>query len=291
MTHPLCISGSCVIHSYLVACLLWKTPHRGGPLLQDMSVAGGKAGMVAALAGAAGVVVYSVRKHAAAPPGQPAWHISQQLRLCHMWPACAVALTADGSMLAAAALGGQLFVWDLQQGLDAPQLELQVQVQSERVTSMAFSPDGNRLAAAAWGGSAYLYCQHSSKERQGAPEDLVMPAPQAVSAAQQALPEADMQQPLVHPVQKGAAGSGQLGNAEARSQGAELTPSASGVSSHVDQANEEGMLSGPGRGSAQEPEAMHTAAAHVGEAVSRVAGIDHGVRGERCFQNSWLQVS
>ena len=266
--------------------------HKGGQLLQDMAVAGGEAGMVAALAGAAGVVVYSVEKHAAAPPSQPAWHISQQLRLCHMWPACAVAMTADGSTLAAAALGGQLFVWDLWQGLDAPQLELLVQVPSERVTSMAFSPDGTHLAAAAWGGSTYLYSQHSSKERKGAPEDLVMPAPRAVSAAQQALPGSfDMQQPLVHPVQKGAAGSGQLGNAEAKSQGAELAPSASGVSSHVGQANEEGMLSGPGRSSAQEPEAMHTAAANVGEAVSRLAGIDHGVKGERCIQNPWLQNS
>ena len=147
-----------------------------------------------------------------------------------MWPACAVAITADGSTLAAAALGGQLFVWNLRQGLDAPQLELQVQVPSERVTSMALSPGGARLAAAVWGGSTYLYCQHSSIERKGAPGDLVMPAPQAASAAQQASPEVDTQQTLVHPVQKGADGSGQLGIAEAKSKAAELVPSASGVS-------------------------------------------------------------
>ena len=262
-----------------VACLLWNTSHKGGQLLQDMAVAGGEAGMVAALAGAAGVVLYSVKKHAAAPPGQLAWHIGQQLRLCHTWPVCAVAMTADGSTLAAAALGGQLFVWDLQQGMNAPQLELQVQVPSERVTSMAFSPDGARLAAAAWAGSTYLYCQHSSKERQGAPEDLVMPAPQAASPAQQALLDADIQRTLVSPVQKRADGSGQLSNAEAKSQGAEPGPSASGDSPHRGQAGEQAGLPGSGRSSAQEPEAVRAAAAHAGEAVSRLAGINHGVRG------------
>ena len=232
------------------------------------------------------MVIYSVKKHAAALRGQPAWHISQQLRLCHMWPACAVAITADGSTLAAAALGGQLFVWNLRQGLDAPQLELQVQVPSERVTSMALSPGGARLAAAVWGGSTYLYCQHSSIERKGAPGDLVMPAPQAASAAQQASPEVDTQQTLVHPVQKGADGSGQLGIAEAKSKAAELVPSASGVSPHAGLARREGqaLLLGPGRGGAEEPEAVHTAAAPVGEAVSRLAGINHGVRGEHYIQ-------
>ena len=40
----------------------------------------------------------------------------------------------------------------------------------------------------------------------------------------------------------------------------------------------------PGRGGAEEPEAVpaaHTAAAHAREAVSRLAGINHGMRGER----------
>ena len=273
-----------MLYCTFVACLLWNTSHKGGQLLQDMAVAGDEAGMVAALAGAAGVVIYSVKKHAAALRGQPAWHISQQLRLCHMWPACAVAITADGSTLAAAALGGQLFVWNLRQGLDAPQLELQVQVPSERVTSMALSPGGARLAAAVWGGSTYLYCQHSSIERKGAPGDLVMPAPQAASAAQQASPEVDTQQTLVHPVQKGADGSGQLGIAEAKSKAAELVPSASGVSPHAGLARREGLLLGPGRSGAEEPEAVHAAAAPVGEAVSRLAGINHGVRGEHYIQ-------
>ena len=240
--------------------------------------------MVAALAGAAGVVVYSVKKHAASSSSQPAWHISQQLRLCHMWPACAVAMTADGGTLAAAALGGQLFVWDLQQGVVAPQLELRVQVQSERVTGMAFSPDGTCLAAVAWGGSTYLYSRHSSKERQGAPDHLPVPAPQAASAAQHAAPEADMQRTLILPVQKGAEASGQLGSAEAKPQSAEAVPSASGVSPHGGQAGEESVLLRPGRGGAEEPEAVpaaHTAAAHAREAVSRLAGINHGMRGER----------
>lgn len=254
--------------------------------------------MVAALAGAAGVVLYSIKQHAASLPSQPAWNISQQLRLCHMWPACAVAMTADGGTLAAAALGGQLFVWDLQQGLAAPQLELQVQVPSERVAAMAFSPDGTRLAAAAWGGSTYLYSQRSSKERKGAPDNLAMPAPQAAGAPQHAAPEADMHQTLNPPVQKGAEGSDQLGSAEAKPLGAEAAASGWGGSPYERQAGEECALTGQsiGSGSAEEPEgapvpAVYTAAAHAGEAVSRLAGIDHGVRGERCIRNPWLQVS
>ena len=160
---------------------------------------------------------------------------------------------------------------------------------------MALSPDGTRLAAAAWGGSTYLYSQHSSRERQGAPDNPAVPAPQAASAAQLAAPKADMQRTLIPPVQEGADGSGQQGSAEAKPQRAEAAHPGSGVSPHVGQAGEEGVLLELSRGSAKEPESVpvsaeHTGAAHAGDAVSRLAGIDHGLRGERCISDPWLQV-
>lgn len=81
--------------------------------------------MLVALAGAPGVVLYSLER-AGPGTGQPAWQLSQRARLSHMWPACALCVSADGSALAAAALGGQLSVWDLRPGLDTIQLDLQV---------------------------------------------------------------------------------------------------------------------------------------------------------------------
>ena len=93
--------------------------------MQDIAVVSSNEGALVALAGAAGVVLYSLQKNEATP-GLSAWKMSQRSRLCHMWPACAVSMSADGSTLAAAALGGQLCVWDLRPGLDAVRLELQV---------------------------------------------------------------------------------------------------------------------------------------------------------------------
>ena len=90
-----------------------------------MAVASKDGSLLVALAGAPGVVLYC-REQSEAEGRPPAWQLSQRARLGPMWPACAVSMSADGSALAAAALGSQLHVWDLEPGLDAPLLELQV---------------------------------------------------------------------------------------------------------------------------------------------------------------------
>ena len=78
-----------------------------------------------ALAGAPGVVLYCLEVDESQPaPGT--WQMGQRARLCPEWPACAVSMSADGSTLAAAALGSQLHLWDLKPGLHAVRLELQV---------------------------------------------------------------------------------------------------------------------------------------------------------------------
>ena len=84
--------------------------------------------MLVALAGGPGVVLYSLQQGESGPQlsSKSAWCMSQQARLSHMWPACAVSMSADGCVVAAAALGGQLSVWDLQNGPAAACLELQV---------------------------------------------------------------------------------------------------------------------------------------------------------------------
>lgn len=84
--------------------------------------------MLVALAGGPGVVLYSLQQGETRPqlPSKSAWRMSQQARLSHMWPACAVSMSADGNVVAAAALGGQLSVWDLRDGPGAACLELQV---------------------------------------------------------------------------------------------------------------------------------------------------------------------
>lgn len=103
--------------------------------MQDITVVSSREGVLVALAGAAGVVLYSLQKNDTTP-GLSAWEMSQRRRLCHMWPACAVSMSADGSTLAAAALGGQLCVWDLQSGLDAVRLELQVPAFRQPLSSL-----------------------------------------------------------------------------------------------------------------------------------------------------------
>lgn len=59
--------------------------------------------------------------------GGGAWQARQVRRLCHLWPACQVAF--GGGHLAAAGLGGQLWVWDTAvAGADAiPEEHLQLQ--------------------------------------------------------------------------------------------------------------------------------------------------------------------
>lgn len=90
-----------------------------------MAVASNDEGLLVALAGAPGIVLYCLEK-SETEPGPSAWRIDQRARLCPLWTACAVCLSADGSALAAAALGSQLHVWDLEPGLHAIRLELQV---------------------------------------------------------------------------------------------------------------------------------------------------------------------
>ena len=94
-------------------------------LTQDIAVASREGGLLVALGGAAGVVLYCLEKDNA-KPGGGAWQMSQRARLCPMWTVCAVSMSADGSRLGAAALGSQLHVWDLEPGLHATRLELQV---------------------------------------------------------------------------------------------------------------------------------------------------------------------
>lgn len=93
---------------------------------QDVAVASKDERLLVALAGAPGVVLYCLEKSQAEAGPAGAWQLSQRARLCPMWPACAVSMSADGSTLAAAALGSQLHVWNLEPGLDATLLELQV---------------------------------------------------------------------------------------------------------------------------------------------------------------------
>ena len=92
---------------------------------QDLAVASTAEGLLVAVAGAPGVVLYCLEKDDS-QPGPGAWRMSQRARLCPMWAVCAVSMSADGSTLAAAALGSQLHVWDLQPGLHAIRLELRV---------------------------------------------------------------------------------------------------------------------------------------------------------------------
>ena len=119
-----------------------------------MAVASKDEGLLVALAGAPGIVLYTVEKSGTGPdPG--AWRIDQRARLCPLWTACAVCLSADGSALAAAALGGQLHVWDLEPGLHAIRLELQVPTWgSRRLPSMSCACECT--AAFLWSWSCYI---------------------------------------------------------------------------------------------------------------------------------------
>ncbi|BDA47554.1 hypothetical protein COCOBI_10-4020 [Coccomyxa sp. Obi] len=109
--------------------------------------------LIIAVGGSPGVVLYK----ACIDEGSGRWKLQQAGRLCHLWPVCAVMYGPGGRHLAAAGLGGQLCIWDLNAG-DA-RLELQVQVPAERVTSLAFSACGQALAVACWGGAVFLYLQ------------------------------------------------------------------------------------------------------------------------------------
>ena len=54
------------------------------------------------------------------------WYATQVRRLQPLWAVCAVQVSGAGNFLAAAGLGGQLWVWNMQPGLEEASLQLKV---------------------------------------------------------------------------------------------------------------------------------------------------------------------
>ena len=197
-------------------------------------------------------------------------------------------------------------------------VSLQVQVPAERVTCMAFSPDGNCLAAITWGGCPFLYNrQHTSKIAVNGATAQKKPDILVARTDTQRQPRSDAQM-LDHGRAVGepwSAGDGARGDQEenlacqpgaAQEEQAADLPAAKGawasaeppVQSHScqpdnrggEQAVEERLAATCRDSVASKPAALApmvsaaNSTAVPEETVSRLAWIDHGLRGRQTCQ-------